>query len=174
MITFRASLAIFLIVLLGCGLFGWREYERQMREKVYKNRLKLKLQQQQQKQDQLKELADIEQEEKTKFKVQIPHDGRPENNTYPMILDATSSFDPDQGDRIRFSWKQLSGNKIRLRPNSSSGIVSFEGTPGEYTFELTVSDNYGKGTVITKTVKIEEEPNQAPIVDLEIRQGVTD
>ena len=83
-------------------------------------------------------------------------------------------FDPDQGDRIRFSWKQLSGNKIRLRPNSSSGIVSFEGTPGEYTFELTVSDNYGKGTVITKTVKIEEEPNQAPIVDLEIRQGVTD
>ena len=166
--------AIFLIVLVGCGLFGWREYERQMREEIYKNRVKLKLQQQQQKQDQLKELAVIEQEEKTKFKVQIPHDGRPETNTYPMILDATSSFDPDQGDRIRFSWKQLSGNKIRLRPNSSSGIVSFEGTPGEYTFELTVSDNYGKGTVITKTVKIEEEPNQAPIVDLEIRQGVTD
>ena len=58
--------------------------------------------------------------------------------------------------------------------NSSSGIVSFEGTPGEYTFELTVSDNYGMATVITKTVKIEKEPNQAPIVDLEIRQGVTD
>ena len=75
--------AIFLIVLVGCGLFGWREYERQMREKVYKNRVKLKLQQQKQKQDQLKELADIEQEEKTKFKVQIPHDGRPETNTYP-------------------------------------------------------------------------------------------
>ena len=108
------------------------------------------------------------------FKFQIPHDGRPETNTYPMILDATSSFDPDQGDRIRFSWKQLSGNKIRLRPNSSSGIVSFEGTPGEYTFELTVSDNYGKSTVITKTVKVENAPNQAPIVDLEIRQGVTD
>ena len=70
-----------------------------------------------------------------------------------MILDATSSFDPDQGDRIRYSWKQLSGNKIRLRPNSSSGIVSFEGTPGEYTFELTVTDNYGLSTVITKTVK---------------------
>ena len=35
--------AIFLIVLVGCGLFGWREYERQMREKVYKNRIKLKL-----------------------------------------------------------------------------------------------------------------------------------
>ena len=124
--------------------------------------------------NQVKQDENIEQEEKTKFKVQIPHDSRPETNTYPMILDATSSFDPDQGDRIRYSWKQLSGNKIRLRPNSSSGIVSFEGTPGEYTFELTVTDNYGLSTVVTKTVKIEQEPNQAPIVDLEIRQGLTD
>ena len=163
--------AIFLIVLVGCGLFGWREYERQMREKIYKNRVKLKLQQQKQKQDQLKELADIEQEEKTKFKVQIPHDGRPETNTYPMILDATSSFDPDQGDKIRFSWKQLSGNKIRLRPNSSSGIVSFQGTPGEYTFELQVTDNYGAVSKMLKTVIIEREPNKAPIIDMKIRQG---
>ena len=164
--------AIFLIVIVGCGLFGWREYERQMRERLYKDRIKLKLQREQEKQNQIEELATIEKEEKTKFKVQVPHDSRPETNTYPMILDATSSFDPDQGDRIRYSWKQLSGNKIRLRPNSSSGIVSFEGSPGEYTFELTVSDNYGLSTVITKIVKIENEPNQAPIVDLEIRQGV--
>ena len=78
--------AIFLIVLVGCGLFGWREYERQMREKVYKNRIKLKLAQQQQKQDQLEELEGIEKEEKTKFKVQIPHDGKPETNTYPMPI----------------------------------------------------------------------------------------
>ena len=166
--------AIFLIVIVGCALFGWREYERQMRARSYQDRIKIKMQQEQQKQDQIKELENIEQDEKTKFKVQIPHDSRPETNTFPMILDATSSVDPDQGDRIRYSWKQLSGNKIRLRPNSSTGIVSFEGTPGEYTFELTVSDNYGKSTVITKTVKIENEPNQAPIVDLEIRQGVTD
>ena len=166
--------AIFLIVIVGCALFGWREYERQIRARLYQDRIKVKMQQEQQKQEQINELENIEQDEKTKFKVQIPHDSRPETNTYPMILDATSSFDPDQGDRIRYSWKQLSGNKIRLRPNSSTGIVSFEGTPGEYTFELTVSDNYGKSTVITKTVKIENEPNQAPIVDLEIRQGVTD
>ena len=166
--------AIFLIVIVGCALFGWREYERQIRARLYQDRIKVKMQQEQQKQNQIKELENIEQDEKTKFKVQIPHDSRPETNTYPMILDATSSFDPDQGDRIRYSWKQLSGNKIRLRRNSSTGIVSFEGTPGEYTFELTVSDNYGKSTVITKTVKIENEPNQAPIVDLEIRQGVTD
>ena len=52
--------AIFLIVIVGCGLFGWREYERQMREKVYQDRIKLKMQREQQKQDQIKELENIE------------------------------------------------------------------------------------------------------------------
>ena len=45
--------AIFLIVIVGCGLFGWREYERQMREKLYQNRIKVKMQQEQQKQEQI-------------------------------------------------------------------------------------------------------------------------
>ena len=40
--------AIFLIVIVGCGLFGWREYERQIREKLYQNRIKVKMQQEQQ------------------------------------------------------------------------------------------------------------------------------
>ena len=96
--------AIFLIVIVGCALFGWREYERQIRARLYQDRIKVKMEQEQQKQDQIKELENIEQDEKTKFKVQIPHDSRPETNTFPMILDATSSFDPDQGDRIRYSW----------------------------------------------------------------------
>ncbi|SVC12961.1 uncharacterized protein METZ01_LOCUS265815 [marine metagenome] len=163
--------AIFLIVLVGGGLFGWREYEMRLREKIHQNIIQQKVTREKEKKEQIDQLKQLEKAEKTKFKVQVRHDNRPETNTYPMILDATSSFDPDQGDRIRYNWKQVSGNQIRLRPNSSSGIVSFEGTPGEYTFELTVLDNYGASTTVTKTVKIEPEPNQAPIVDLEIRQG---
>jgi len=163
--------AIFLIVLVGGGLFGWREYEMRMRERLHQDFLQEKVIQEREKKDQIVQLKNLEDIEKTKFKVQIHHDSRPETNTYAMILDATGSFDPDQGDRIRYNWKQVSGNQIRLRPNSSSGIVSFEGTPGEYAFELTVLDNYGASTTITKIVKIEDEPNQAPIVDLEIRQG---
>ena len=162
--------AVLFLVLCIAALLGLIELEKVFEEEKIAKKERQIAEIKKQKEDQ-KKAAELEDKI---FKVRIKHDGRPETNTYPMILDATSSFDPDQGDRIRFSWKQLSGNKIRLRPNSSSGIVSFEGTPGEYTFELTVSDNYGKGTVITKTVKIEEEPNQAPIVDLEIRQGVTD
>ena len=48
---------------------------------------------------------------------------------------------------------------------------SFEGTPGEYTFELQVTDNYGAVTKMIKTVIIEREPNEAPIIDMKIRQG---
>ena len=55
--------AIFLIVIVGCGLFGWREYERQMRERLYKDRIKLKLQREQEKQNQIEELATIEKED---------------------------------------------------------------------------------------------------------------
>ena len=163
--------AIFLIVLVGGGLFGWREYEMRMRERLHQDFLQEKVIQEREKKDQIDQLKNLKDIEKTKFKVQVHHDSRPETNTYAMILDATGSFDPDQGDRIRYNWKQVSGNQIRLRPNSSSGIVSFEGTPGEYTFELTVADDYGSEATVTRTVVIEPEPNMPPVIDMKVRQG---
>ena len=42
---------------------------------------------------------------------------------------------------------------------------------GEYTFELTVSDDYGSETTLTRTVVIEPEPNMPPVIDMKIRQG---
>ena len=44
----------------------------------------------------------------------VEHDNRPETNTYPMILDATKSFDPDLGDDISFRWNQISGPSVEL------------------------------------------------------------
>ena len=49
--------------------------------------------------------------------------------------------------------------------------MSFEGKEGEYTFELTVSDNYNSKTTITKTVVIIPEPNKPPVIDMKVRQG---
>ena len=37
--------------------------------------------------------------------------------------------------------------------------------------ELQVTDNYGAVTKMIKTVIIEREPNEAPIIDMKIRQG---
>ena len=79
--------------------------------------------------------------------------------------------DPDAVDEINFKWNQISCPSIVLSPNVYRSKVSFEGTPGEYTFELQVTDNYGAVTKMIKTVIIEREPNEAPIIDMKIRQG---
>jgi len=109
--------------------------------------------------------------EREKLRVTVEHDNSPLTNTYPVILDASGSYDPDLGDKVSFEWTQLDGPPIEFLPNKNSSKVSFEGVPGLYSFELTVSDGYGAGTTIVKTVEIANEPNYPPIVDIEIRQG---
>ena len=109
--------------------------------------------------------------EREKIKVMIEHDNSPLTKTYPMILDATNSFDPDVGDNIQYVWKQISGNKVEIMPNPFSGKVSFEAEAGEYTFELTISDDYGSKATMTRTVVIEPEPNMPPVIDMVVRQG---
>ena len=45
--------------------------------------------------------------EREKIKVMIEHDNSPLTKTYPMILDATNSFDPDVGDNIQYVWSSF-------------------------------------------------------------------
>ena len=86
--------------------------------------------------------------EREKIKVMVEHDNSL-MNTYPMILDATNSYDPDVGDEVQFVWKQIAGEPVEIRPNPFRK-VSFEAQAGEYTFELTVSDDYGSKATVTK------------------------
>ena len=109
--------------------------------------------------------------ERSKLKVMVEHDNSPITNSYPVILDASGSYDPDMGDEIKFAWKQLSGPNIKIMPDIHRAKVSFEGTPGEYTFELIVIDNYGAKNKVIKTVIIEPEPNLSPVIKMKIRQG---
>ena len=62
--------------------------------------------------------------EREKIKVMIEHDNSPLTKTYPMILDATNSFDPDVGDNIQYVWKQVSGNKVEIMPNPFLGKLA--------------------------------------------------
>ena len=109
--------------------------------------------------------------EREKIKVMVEHDNSPLTKTYPMIMDATNSFDPDVGDELQYVWKQISGTQVEIMPNPFSGKVSFEAEAGEYTFELIVSDDYGSNTRLTRTVVIEPEPNMPPVIDIKVRQG---
>ena len=117
---------------------------------------------------QLEKMALIE---RSKLRLMVEHDNSPKTNTYPVILDASRSYDPDLGDNIEFNWKQISGPVVSIMPSTNKPKVSFEGSPGEYTFELIVKDNYGAENKVIKTVIIEPEPNKSPVIEMEIRQG---
>jgi hypothetical protein len=108
--------------------------------------------------------------EAAKYKDSVDHDSDPNTITYPVVLDASKSRDPDQGDKLTFSWVQTAGEVVEL--SSTKGkIVTFSASSGQYTFEVTATDDYDVSSSIAKTVKIGSEPNASPVVILEVRKG---
>ena len=111
-----------------------------------------------------------EMEEAEKYKDAVDHDSDPKTITYPVVLDASKSRDPDQGDKLTFSWVQTAGEVVKL--SSTKGqVVTFAASSGQYTFEVTATDDYGVSTSVAKTVKIGPEPNASPVVIQEVRKG---
>ena len=168
------SLSTLVIILSVVMLYQWKNYENEVlnkastiivEEQIYDDSL---TSENSAKIDLLEKMAIAE---RSKIKVMIEHDNSPLTKTYPMILDATGSFDPDVVDEIQYVWKQIGGQQVDIRPNPFTGKVSFEAEAGEYTFELTISDDYGSEAVVTRTVVIEPEPNTPPVIDMKIRQG---
>ena len=167
----RNKITIFILLSTAFLLTYLRNIENKVipvNKKDYMNNINVTQSNNQKKREKLKNMAKIE---RNKLRLKVEHDGLPSTNTYPVILDASGSYDPDAVDEINFKWNQISGPPIVLSPNVFRSKVSFEGTPGEYTFELQVTDNYGAVTKMIKTVIIEREPNEAPIIDMKIRQG---
>ena len=114
--------------------------------------------------------AQAYQKEAEKYKDAVDHDSDPKTITYPVVLDASKSRDPDQGDKLTFSWVQTAGEVVEL--SSTKGqVVTFAAPSGQYTFEVKATDNYGVSTSVAKTVKIGAEPNASPVVILEVRKG---
>lgn len=161
---------IFLVV-LATSIFIWKEFDRMNQKDTQLSRM-LELEEiERQKQAQLDQLKKKTLEQKNLHRVQVVHDNIPETNTYPIILDASGSRDPDEGDKISYEWIQISGNPVRLKPHPTAPIVSFNGVAGDYVFELTITDNYGAQTTQLKSVKISPEPNKHPVVDIKVRKG---
>ena len=108
--------------------------------------------------------------EAEKYKDAVDHDSDPKTTTYPVVLDASKSRDPDQGDKLTFSWIQTAGEVVELSSNKGQ-VVTFSASSGQYTFEVTATDDYDVSTSVAKTVKIGSEPNESPVVILEVRKG---
>ena len=114
--------------------------------------------------------AQAYQKEAEKYKDAVDHDSDPKTITYPVVLDASKSRDPDQGDKLTFSWVQTAGEVVEL--SSTKGqVVTFAAPSGQYTFEVKATDDYGVSNSVAKTVKIGAEPNASPVVILEVRKG---
>ena len=172
--SFGKLIAFFAILISAVMIVKWREYESKVLKEATKpsiDNIEVKREQSPETVARISLLEKMAMAEREKIKVMIEHDNSPLTKTYPMILDATKSFDPDVGDNIQYVWKQISGNKVEIMPNPFSGKVSFEAEAGEYTFELTISDDYGSKATMTKTVVIEPEPNMPPVIDMVVRQG---
>ena len=79
-------------------------------------------------------------------------------------LDGSGSEDPD-GDRLKYSWRQISGPKINLMNSQTASPSFYAEAAGEYQFELIVSDGKINSSPATVTV-IVEEANEIPVAIL--------
>ena len=166
--------ALIAICIAGFSIIKWKEYERRVLSQIKNSSPVSVVEEIKPSPEIITKVSLLEKmaiKEREKIRVMVEHDNSPLTTTYPMILDATASYDPDVGDQIQYTWQQISGPKIELLPNPFVGKVSFEGEAGEYTFELTVSDNYRAQAKTIKTVIIEPEPNSLPVIDMQVRQG---
>ena len=131
--------AVLFLVLCIAALLGLIELENAFEEEKIAKKERQIAEIKKQKEDQ-KKAAELEDKI---FKVRIKHDGRPETSTATVILDAGGSYDPNKVDKLIFEWKQISGKTVYLEPNPSSPRVAFNAGPGEYKFEITLTDGYG-------------------------------
>ncbi len=58
------------------------------------------------------------------------------------VLDGTGSYDPDAVDRLRYTWKQVSGPQVELQDADTARPSFACDAEGQYAFELVVSDGF--------------------------------
>ena len=156
--------AVLFLVLCVAALLGLIELEKVFEEeKIAKKERKVaELKKQKEDQEKAKAIDD------KIFKVRIKHDGRPETNIATVILDAGGAYDPNKVDKLIFEWKQVAGKTVYLEPNPSSPRVAFNAGPGEYKFEITLTDGYGTIIKDVKTVHVLEETNDLPVLETRV------
>ncbi|MEJ0106386.1 MAG: PKD domain-containing protein [Bacteroidota bacterium] len=81
-----------------------------------------------------------------------------------VILDGSLSSDPD-GTIATYSWAKITGPAATIA-NANTATPTVSGlTVGQYTFELTVTDNKGGSTKAEVKVSVNAAPNQLPIAN---------
>ena len=109
--SFGKLIAFFAILISAVMILKWREYESKVLKEATKpsnDNIELKREQSPETVARISLLEKMAMAEREKIKVMVEHDNSPFTSTYPMILDATTSYDPVLGDEIQYVWKQIS------------------------------------------------------------------
>ena len=69
---------------------------------------------------------------------------------------------------MNYKWTQTSGKTVFLEPHSTSPKISFIAGPGEYTFEIELSDGYGSTVKDVRIIKVIGEPNDIPVLETRV------
>jgi len=103
--------------------------------------------------------------EMAKCRVTVPHDGNKLSNKAIVSLSANGS-DSDETDKLSYRWSQTAGTAVKLKPNRTAKDIHFNAEAGEYSFEVSVKDNYDETMTETVTVKVLPESNNSPDVEI--------
>ena len=95
----------------------------------------------------------------------VPHDGDKLTNTAKVSLSANGS-DSNEADKLTYRWSQTAGSAVKFKPNKTAKNIYFNAEAGEYSFKVSVKDNYGETATETVTVKVIPEPNYSPDVEI--------
>src|SRR5205085_8258874 len=88
-------------------------------------------------------------------------------------LDGSASTDPD-GTIAFYSWTRKDGPSAETIANVNTATPTVSGlVAGQYTFELTVTDNRGVSTKAQVKITVKEGTNELPVADAGVDQTVT-
>ncbi|MBS1610713.1 MAG: T9SS type A sorting domain-containing protein, partial [Bacteroidetes bacterium] len=89
-----------------------------------------------------------------------------------VILDGSGSTDAD-GTIISYSWTKIAGGSVSIS-NVSTSTATISGlTAGQYTFELTVTDDKGATSKAQVRVKVNPAPNQPAVANAGSNKTIT-
>ena len=86
-----------------------------------------------------------------------------------VTLDGSGSSDPD-GDTITFSWDVPGGTFVKSTSETSdvASVTFSESTESNVDITLTVTDEPGRATLVTKTLRVIAPPDESAVVKLDL------
>ena len=109
--------ALFAILISGFSIIKWKQYERKVLSEIKNSSSVSVIEEIKPSPEIITKVSLLEKmatKEREKIRVMVEHDNSPLTTTYPMILDATTSYDPDVGDEIQYTWQQISDLRLNF------------------------------------------------------------